>query len=299
MGLFRRRKDEPQPEDRIEWVTSVARRILAEQGVETTIEHGAEPEDVRLIAVDGQVYPLFNAFAKTHGATAEQATKAIAEHIENLLVAQGEPSPAELSADELRRQVRTRILPGGEGRPNEPTFRYARPFTDELIVALCVDFPTTIHFINDSHIDDLALSLDELYAYGQLNTDQEPVGEHFEPAPGIHVIVGDSLFTASKAANLPAVLGAAPLGTLFTLPHRHILIAAPITGPETLAAVEHLVNLTQQVLSGGPPPGGVISADVLFSRNRQVSRVSSMDEHGEVSIVVDDRLQEALEEAIG
>lgn len=299
MGLFRRRKDEPQPADRIEWVTSTARRILAERGVETTIEYGAEPEDVRLIAADGQLYPLFNAFAKTHGETAAQAVTVVTQHIDNLLDARNTPAATQLSADQLRRQVRTRILPGGVGGPKEPTFHYARPFTDDLILALCVDFPTTVKFIEDSDIDDLALSVDELYAYGQLNTDREPVDERIEPVEGIHVIAGDSLFTASKAANLPAVLGAAPLGTLFTLPHRHMIIAAPITGPETMAAVEHLVSLTQHVLSGGLPPGGVISADVLFSRNQEVTRVSSMDENGKVSIMVDDRLQKALEEALG
>ena len=79
------------------------------------------------------------------------------------------------------------------------------------------------------------------YAYGQFNTDREPVDDRFEPSPGVHVFIGDSLFTASKAANLPAVIGASPLGTLLTLPHRHMLIALPITGPETVAAVEHLV----------------------------------------------------------
>lgn len=299
MGLFRRRKDEPQPADRIEWVTSIARRILAERGIETTIQHGAQPEDVTLIASDSQGYPLFNAFAKTHGASAELAMQIIAEHIDNLLDSRGTPSPTDLSADELRAQVRTRILPGGEGQPNEPTFHYARPFADDLILALCVDFPTTVSYINDAHVDKLALSFDELYAFGQLNTDKEPVDERIEPVPGIQVFVGQSLFIASKAANFPAVLGTAPLGTLFTLPHRHMLIAVPVTGPETLAAVEHLVGLTQHVLTDGPPPGGVISADVLFSRNQDVSRVSATDEYGAVSIVVDDRLQAALEEALG
>ena len=128
------------------------------------------------------------------------------------------PSPTDLSADELRAQVRTRILPGGEGQPNEPTFHHARPFADDLILALCVDFPTTVSYINDAHVDKLALSLDELYAFGQLNTDKEPVDERIEPVPGIQVFVGQSLFIASKAANFPAVLGTPPLGTLFTLP---------------------------------------------------------------------------------
>jgi hypothetical protein len=298
MGLFRRRKDEPQPQDRVEWVTSTARRIFAERGVETTIAHGDGPDDVTLVGSDGRRYPLFNAFAKTHEATAEQATRILDEHIGSMLDARDATPLEELTADELRVRVRTRILADGEGRPGEPTFHYARPFTTGLMLALCIDFPTTVQFVTDLNLDGLALSLDELYAYGQLNTDQEPIDERFEPIPGIHVIAGDSLFTASKAANLPGVFGAAPLGTLFTMPHRHMLIALPITGPETLRAVEQLVGATMRVLST-PAPGGVLSADVLFSRDGEVSRVSSIDEEGNVSMVVDDRLQQALEQAIG
>ncbi|ANF31614.1 hypothetical protein A0130_07955 [Leifsonia xyli] len=280
-------------------MTATARRLLAERGIETTIHHGDQPEDVTLVASDTQFYPLFNAFAKTQGASAEQATLIVTDHINSLVDAESTPSATDLSADELRQRVRTRILPGGAGGPEGPTFHYARPFAGDLILALCVDFPTTVTYIHDDQVDQLALGLEELYAFGQLNTDQEPIDERIEPSPGIHVVAGQSLFIASKAANLAAVLGAAPLGTLFTVPYRHMIIAVPVTGPATLAAVEQLVGLTQHVLSEGPPPGGVISADVLFSRNQQVSRVSSMDENGTVSIVVDDRLQEALEEAIG
>ncbi len=156
-----------------------------------------------------------------------------------------------------------------------------------------------MQFVTDANVHTLALDLDELYALGQLNTDREPIDVRFEPAPGIHAILGDSLFTASKAANLPAVIGSAPFGTLFTVPHRPMLIMLPISGPETVPAVQQLLSMTMQTLRSGPQPGGVLSPDVHFSRNGQVSRVSSIDESGSVSINVDARLQQALEEAIG
>ncbi len=303
MGLFRRRKSEPQPADRIEWVAATARRLLAERGVEATIAHDAQPdsqpEDVALVADSGRRYPLFNAIAKTRGLTADEASRVIAEHLDNLLDAQGSTPLEQLSAEQLRQQVRTRLLAGGQGRPDEPTFAYARAFSDGILLVLCVDFPRSVQFIADAHLDQLALSLDELYAFGQLNTDREPIDERFEPAPGVQAILGDSLFTASKAANLPAVIGSAPFGTLFTVPHRHMLIMLPLRGPETLAAVEQLVGITMQVLRGGPVPGGVLSPDIHFSRDHQVSRVSSIDETGAVSINVDERLQKALEDAIG
>ena len=78
-----------------------------------------------------------------------------------------------------------------------------------------------------------------------------------------------------------------------------MLIVLPLTGPETVTAVEHLVGLTMQVLNSGPPPGGVLSPYIHFSRDQEVSRVSTIDEAGAVSINVDARLQQALEEAVG
>ena len=235
--------------------------------------------------------------AKTQGATAEAATRIIGEHIDFLLDDSGAISLEQLSADQLRQQVRSRILPAAEGSPNEPTFRYARPFGDRLMVALCVDFPRSVQYVTDDNLTGLSLNLDDLHTFGQMNTDREPVDERFEPSPGIQVISGDSLFTASKAANLPAAIGTSPFGTLFTVPHRHMLIVLPVTGPETLTALEHLAAMTMRVLGSGLPPGGVLSPDIHFSRDEEVSRVSSIDDAGVFSIEVDARLQRAIEEA--
>jgi hypothetical protein len=296
VGLFGRRKaDGQQPADRVEWVTSTARRMLAERGVETTVAHGAKPEDVTLIASDTQRYPLYNAIAKTEGASIGEATAIISAHLDGLL--EKSPTIAELSADELRERIRTRILDAGPSAPGQPTFEYARPFAEGLIVVLCIDFPKSVSFVSDGSLADLALGLDELYALGQLNTDREPIDERFEPVPGLQAIAGDSLFIASKAANLPAVFGSAPHGTLFAVPHRQLLIALPITGAESVTALNDLVRLTLHIVSRGPHPGGIVSPDVYFSRDHVVERISSIDEEGSVSVVVGERLQRAFEEA--
>lgn len=299
MGIFRRRPPTAQPVDRIEWVTATARAHLAERGVETTIEHGADLDDVVLVGADRMRFPLYNAFAKTRDLPAAEAARVIAAHLDGVLVGNAEPSPSELTADELRERVRTRVLIDVPSAPDAPTFDYARPFSDGLVLALCIDFPQSVAFVTDENVTRLALGIDELYAFGQLNTDREPIDERVEPAPGLHVIAGDSMFVASKAANLPAAFGAAPYGTLFTVPHRHLLIALPVTGPATLTAVEQLVAITAQVLEGAPAPGGVLSADVHFSRDGVVSRVSRRGEGGQVQFIVDERLGAALEQAAG
>lgn len=300
MGLFGRKKEPaPQPADRFEWVTATARRLLAVQGIETTIEHGGRPEDVTLVGADTQRYPLFTVLAKTEGAAAVDAERIIAEHLSGLLSAASAPEPADFLADELRQRIRTRLLSSGDERPNEPTFHYARRFSDDIIMVLCIDLPESVIVVSDTNIGTLALSEEELYALGQSNTDREPTDERIEAPHGIEVIAGDSLFVASKAANLTAVVGSSPFGTLFTVPHRHMLIVLPITGPETLKAVEHLVGMTMRVIGDGLVPGGVISPNVHFFRGGEVSRVSTLDEAGNVGIHVDERLQQALEEAVG
>lgn len=211
-----------------------------------------------------------------------------------------DPTTDTLTAEQLRQQVRTRLIPansGGDGRPNMPTFRYARPFSDGLILALCMDFPQSVQYVTDANLDHMALGLDELYAFGQLNTDAELIDDTFEPAPGLHVVTGRSLFIASKAANLPAVFGAAPFGTLFSVPYRGMLAALPVVGVKTMVSANALVGLTAQVLGSSAVPGGPLSSEVYFSRNGHVTRVSRPTAEGGVAMFAQGPLEQALMEA--
>ncbi|MHC2186465.1 hypothetical protein ACVLV4_002123 [Rathayibacter agropyri] len=297
MALFKRSKKRPQPTDRIEWVTATARRILAERGVETTVKHGKKPEEVMLVGAGGQIYPLFTLLAKTNGASTAEAEHIIAEHLAPLPSSAAMPDIANFSPEELRVRIRTRLLNNAEGQPDEPTLHYARPFSDDIFLALCIDLPHTVIVLTDANMRTLALGEDELYAFGQLNTDREAIDQRYEASPGVEVVVGNSLFTASKAANLPAILGSAPFGTLFTVPHRHMLITLRLTGPETLESVENLIGVTMRAIGHGLVPGGVISPNVHFSRGGLVSSISSIDETGTMTIRVDDRLRQALEDS--
>lgn len=297
MGLFKRNKKIPQPTDRIEWVTATARRILAERGIEATVQHGEKPEDLVLIDADRRCYPLFTVLAKTDGASIAEAEDIIADHISPLLTFDKTLDIANFSPEELRLRIRTRLLHASEGQPDGPSLRYARPFSDGIVIALCIDLPNAVMMLSDENIRTLALGEDELYAFGQLNTDREAIDQRYEASPGVEVIVGNSLFTASKAANLPAVIGSAPFGTFFTIPYRHMLITLPLTGPETLEAVQQLIGVTMQAIGDGLVPGGALSLNVHFSRGGVVTPVSSIDETGKMTLRVDERLRQALEDS--
>ena len=116
--------------------------------------------------------------------------------------------------DELRQRVRTRIIPADLAA--DPHLSYARPF------------PVTT--VTNEHLDKYPLSLDELYHWGQINTDNEAIDEHTTCGP-FTGIAGESLFIASKAAHVASLVSTlridAPHGLLFAIPDRSVLFYAP------------------------------------------------------------------------
>ena len=298
MGWFGRRKpDEVAPS-----LVVLAQRALAERGMETTVEGPAgDLGEARLIATDGRVFLLENLASLVRGETPAVQSDIVAEHFDRMIQAYSEPPVEDLDPDELRERIRLRVLADDAAVPSDPTdLSYARPFAPGLVLGLCVDYPTMVTTISTPSLARLSLGVDELFAIGQLNTDSEPVDEHTELAPGVFVVEGESLFVASKAVNLPAVFGSAPYGTVFAIPHRHLLLAAPLRGADGIAAVQTLAGMLMQVLTNTERglPGGPLSPLLFFSRNGRVSAVSGFDEQtGAMRIEVDERFQQALEEA--
>ena len=119
-------------------------------------------------------------------------------------------------ADELRQRVRTRILTPDLAA--DPHFSYARPFPGGLALGLCLDFPNTVTTVTDQHLEKYPIGLDELYHYGQINTDGEPIDEQ-GPCGPFTGIGGESLFSPLRID--------APHGLFFAIPERSILLYAP------------------------------------------------------------------------
>lgn len=296
MAWFGRRRDQPDAPS----LVVLAQRALAERGMETTVEV-LPGEHARLVGADGRVFLLENLASQVDGEAPAVQADLVADHFDRMIQAYSEPAPEELGPDELRARIRMRVLSEHSGTPSDPAdLSYARPFAPGLVLGLCVDYPTMVSTLSASSLPKLALGIDELFALGQLNTDDEPVDGHAEIAPGVFVVEGESLFVASKAVNLPALFGAAPFGTVFAIPHRHLLLAAPIRDAESIQAVQTLAGMLLQVLSTTDRglPGGQLSPLLFFSRNGQVSAVSGFDEEtGAMRIEIDERFQTALEQA--
>ena len=169
--------------------------------------------------------------------------------------------------DELRQRVRTRIIPANLAA--NPHLSYARPFPGGLALALCLDFPNTVTTVSNGHLEKYPIGLDELYHYGQINTDNEPIDEH-GPCGPFTGIAGESLFIASKAAHIASLVSTlhidAPHGLLFAIPDRSVLFYAPAdpTSPthQFVSLVDYLrINILQRLHT---MPARILSKDLFY-----------------------------------
>ena len=169
--------------------------------------------------------------------------------------------------DELRQRVRTRIIPANLAA--NPHLSYARPFPGGLALALCLDFPNTVTTVSNGHLEKYPLSLDELYHWGQINTDNEAIDEHTTCGP-FTGIAGESLFIASKAAHIASLVSTlhidAPHGLLFAIPDRSVLFYAPAdpTSPthQFVSLVDYLrIDILQRLHT---MPARILSKDLFY-----------------------------------
>lgn len=169
--------------------------------------------------------------------------------------------------DELRQRVRTRIIPANLAA--NPHLSYARPFPGGLALALCLDFPNTVTTVSNGHLEKYPLSIDELYHWGQINTDNEAIDEHTTCGP-FTGIAGESLLIASKAAHIASLVSTlhidAPHGLLFAIPDRSVLFYAPAdpTSPthQFVSLVDYLrIDILQRLHT---MPAHILSKDLFY-----------------------------------
>ena len=141
--------------------------------------------------------------------------------------------------------VRTRLIdPDVSCRYGPPVHR---PFGGNLVLALYLRLDGGVAQIRPEHLEDCPLSTDELFEAGQRNTDRAPLVHRGPIGAGAWALHGEGFFTASKAANLGAVLGeidvGADAGVLFCLPHKHVLGLHPIDPDDPYWALNSMALL--------------------------------------------------------
>ena len=253
------------------------------------------PGDDHLIDQAGNVYWLHNLQIQCSQLPHDDVASAVEFSFSQRFAAREAPNVCELSDAELYGQVRTRLQP-----PNTTgllSTSYARPAFDGLVAELSRDLPTAVQTVGDS--DVVGRDLDFLYEVGQRNTDAEPATTQ---QLNHHVVAlhGESFFIASKALNMTrliaSVLGDAPLGVVFSVPHRSLLFLHRV-GPETVHALNWMASAT--VGQTEQPPGGVVSRNTYFWHLGNVQLLSRIDsESRKIQIVVEGMFEDTLGQAM-
>lgn len=242
-------------------------RRLHDAGISATPHVDSHTGDIylkvdgwRRIAVENLIDELAQTDPSKHEVTIERWVAFIMES--GRIAEQSVTDP-----DELRQRVRTRIIPADLAA--NPHLSYARPFPGGLALALCLDFPNTVTTVSNGHLEKYPLSLDELYHWGQINTDNEAIDEHTTCGP-FTGIAGESLFIASKAAHIASLVSTlhidAPHGLLFAIPDRSVLFYAPAdpTSPthQFVSLVDYLrIDILQRLHT---MPARILSKDLFY-----------------------------------
>ena len=242
-------------------------RRLHDAGISATPHVDSHTGDIylkvdgwRRIAVENLIDELTQTDPSKHEVTIERWVAFIMES--GRIAEQSVTDP-----DELRQRVRTRIIPANLAA--NPHLSYARPFPGGLALALCLDFPNTVTTVSNGHLEKYPIGLDELYHWGQINTDNEAIDEHTTCGP-FTGIAGESLFIASKAAHIASLVSTlhidAPHGLLFAIPDRSVLLYAPAdpTSPthQFVSLVDYLrIDILQRLHT---MPARILSKDLFY-----------------------------------
>jgi len=301
MGLFSKRAKTADIEpsdaiDPIENVTLLAQLRFGVLGVPVEVDPDTAGLDTILVASDGLKYPLYNLFVRTASADADETVDLVMQHVDSMVEARNQPDLTTLSDDELSTMVRTRIV--NRDMTEQIGAKYSIRVAADLVALLCVDFPTHVAWVNDTQLE--GRNVDDLFATGMQNTLAEAVDEVQHTESGITVIVGDSLFTASKVLGMQQLLTEhlkpAPHGVLFGVPNRHLIFALPLADMSSVAAAGTLATMIAQQANDQENPGGPLSPDVFIWRAGRIERAGGVNPDGTVQMIGDGLMLEALEE---
>lgn len=278
--------------ERCRQVRQLALESLARRGIQVRPAPQDTVGDDWFVDQAGNQYRLYNIQRQCAQRPRAEWVSAVEFHFDQQFASTSDPGVAGLSDAEFLAQVRTRLQPPDTS--GIMSMRYARPAFDGLVAELSRDLPTVVKTVGDDAV--AGRDLDFLYEVGQRNTDAEPVTVQALNR-NVLALTGDSFFIASKALNMLRLVervlgGAAPLGVVFSVPHRSLLFLHAV-GEFTSDAVGWLASVT--VGQTENPPGGAVSRDTYFWHGGAVQRITRVDTQARsISLLRDGAFAEAM-----
>ncbi|ALX05948.1 hypothetical protein [Aeromicrobium erythreum] len=308
MGIFSRRTaDRPEPMDEAltfltvsdaDRVRALLHHAFGEHGLEVTThaDHAVDAE--------GRQFGFWNVAATCADVDRRDWPAAVQDHVRRILESFDEEDPFEgADPDDQRRRTYARLLPA-DALPDLDAFPH-RELAPGIIEVLALDLPTTLSIYNHENARTAGgwellhqAGLENLRA---LPTEQvELVDAHDGGA--FHVLLGDSVHTASRALLLPelpaGVDDAAPtdLGWLMSVPHRHQLCWHVVRDATVVSVVNSMARFTALGYSDGV---GQVSPHLYWWNGSAYVQLTRFDDEGTMSIHVDSDFADVLQRAMG
>ena len=302
MGLFGRKNNDTTPDaafpfltaDEAQEVRRLAALAFAAAGHEAVIHAD------HLAAADGTVFGLWNVAAACKAAGKRRAWPGVVQaYVASLVNAPAGAS--EMAVEDVLAHAVLRVY-GDETIPPEARDKltYVRAIADGLLEAVVLDTPTTVMMLLDEDVERCGRA--ELWAAGMEHLVAEPLGniERLDMPGGavVHVVEGESVYTASKFLVLPDVLGrvygqrAFPDGVLVAMPDRHHLLLHPIDDGSILPALQGMASMVAEFYASAV---GGVSPSVYWWRDGALERLSSFDDEGHLRVDVREAFGEVLD----
>ena len=279
---------------------ALVRQTFAEAGFEVVAERDY------LVADDGRQFGLSNLAAVCLDLLDEGGEKAwpaaVRRHVHTILRATAEDvSLLDLDRDDVLGRTYLRVV-GGTAIPQEALdwYRYGRPLAGDLIELLALDSLDSVRMLRDADVEQFGL--DDLRAAGLENLVKEPYDTHQvltgEDGQQLHLVLGQSVYTASKLLVLPDMLDRTvgrrhfPHGVLVATPFWHQLVFTPIEDGSAVASLQALAGFAARGFDEGV---GAISPFVYWWRGGRLSQVTFAGDQGELEVRPDRELLDILD----
>ncbi|XBB69124.1 hypothetical protein ABFU82_07375 [Nocardioides sp. WV_118_6] len=287
--------------DEARHLRALVRTAFAERGIEVSVHAGHVADDA------GRQFGLWNVAAACHQDDRGRAAWPflVGSHVERVLASMDAPDPfGELSPDEAAARTFVRLYER-EAIPRLDGFPF-REFAPGLVEMLALDLPDTVAVYDDARAERLG-GVDALRAHGLTNLDRQPV-EQLErldlPDGGgaFHVLLGESVHTASRALLLPRLATeltgheSGRHGWLLCVPNRHQVAWHLVRDATVIPVVQAMARFA--ALGFGDAPGP-LSPHLFWWDGGGYQQLSRLDEDGALSIIVSPDFQRVLEELTG
>jgi hypothetical protein len=230
---------------------------------EAHIDHGV------LHTTDAGTIGLTNLVRMCHASAPERWPAVIAEHLRRCVA-----KPVAMSFELAGPRLRLRIVPDRLVRA-KPDAYIVRPLAAELSLALAIDNPEHVVFVQARELEAWSTSEDELFALATANTRGEGALERQDidipDGPTITILMGGSYFAASHVLFLDRYMAPAKHGYLVGLPDRHALAVMPIDDGRCLAGLGGLVNLCHARFSEEP---GAITDQLFWKDGDTLTKIA-------------------------